>query len=699
MKDVNNYGPGHRGNPSLKRSNVKIEWSKEQVQEFIKCSNDPIYFIEKYMKIITSDEGLVTIKLWDYQRDMVNSMHDNRYTIIATSRRAGKSVATCSYILWYIIFHREKSVAILSDKGDTSIEILSKVQLAYQNLPKWLQHGVTEWHKKSFVLENNSRVLASPTTKNSLKGYAVDILFIDECVVGDTRITVRNKKTGVVEKITVEELSSRLTAQPYSHIDNTDYEILTDEGFKDFSGIKKTESKTITLNFSNGNKLTCTHNHLIKCIDEFIEACDFSVGDFIDDQHQITSIEYNEEVVPVYDLLNVADTHSYITNDLISHNCAHIENFPDFYASVYPTITSGTNTKVIMVSTPHGLNYYFDIWDAAIKKENDFNPILITWERVPTFAKIPNFKEKTIAALNFDVQKFQTEYEVQWLGSSGTLISGRKLTDLKENFTKIPGVEGDDCKQYIAPEEDHSYITIADVARGKGLDYSAFHVIDVTAVPFRQAFTYRCNTITPLDYAEVIYRVSRNYNNAQVLVEINDIGAQVVDSIFNDHLYENIVYTLNMGRAGKVAKFFPTKHTERGIRTTRIIKSLGCTILKMLIEQDKLILCDKGTIDELTTFSKKADSFEAEQGKHDDLVMGLVLFAWLSDQQLFTDINNIETLKELKQKTIEDYQNEMLSFYINPDEEVIETIKQTNNWLFDNHPKEDEEPFYYNENR
>lgn len=539
MSEEQDYGRGHRGNSNLKKPNVKIDWTKEQVEEFIKCQDDPIYFAEKYIKIITSDDGLVTLKLFDYQKEMIESMHNNKKTIIATSRRAGKSTAVCAYILWFVIFNGKKTVGILSDKAETSVELLGKIQLAYQYLPKWLQHGILEFHKKSFLLENHSRVLASATSKNSLRGFNIDILFVDEC--------------------------------------------------------------------------------------------------------------------------------------------AHISQFPEFYQSVYPTISSGLNSKLILVSTPLGLNHYYFFWDNAIKGLNGFHPIEITWERVPTFNRNPKFKEETLAALNFDLQKFQQEYEVAWLGSSGTLISGSKLAQLS---AAIPLVDKLDSKQYEKPIKDHKYITICDVSRGKGLDYSAFSVIDVTQLPFKQIFTYRDNMVTPLDYAEIIYRVSKSYNNSYALIEINDIGQQVADSLFNDFDYENIIYTQSKGRAGKVADLSTTKTSDRGIRTTKTVKSVGCSILKMLIEQDKLLIPDKETIFELSTFSRKNDSYEAEPGKHDDLVIGLVLFAWLSDQQLFTDLNNISTLNVLKQKTEEDYNNEMLNFFIDSGEELEEIIQEKGNWLF-----------------
>lgn len=196
----------YKGNINLKKSNQDINWTPELVSEYIKCSKDPIYFIETYMKIINVDKGLINFKLYDYQKEMITNFANNRYNIVNSSRQSGKSTTTCGFILWYIIFNTEKTVALLANKGDTAREILGKIQLAYQHLPKWLQQGVKEWNKGSLELENNSRVIAAATSSNNIRGYAITLLFLDECVTGDTLITVRNKLTGEIKKICIEEL-------------------------------------------------------------------------------------------------------------------------------------------------------------------------------------------------------------------------------------------------------------------------------------------------------------------------------------------------------------------------------------------------------------------------------------------------------------------------------------------------------------
>lgn len=524
---------GYNGNANLKKTGVGVDWTPELIAEYMKCSQDPIYFCETYMRIIHVDQGLVNFNLYDYQKNMMTSMYENRYTIIATARQIGKSTTTCGFILWYILFNSEKTVALLANKGDTAREILGKVQLAYQHLPKWLQQGVVEWNKGSFVLENQSRVIAAATSTDSIRGFAINLLFIDEA--------------------------------------------------------------------------------------------------------------------------------------------AFIENWDEFFTSTFPTISSGSSTKVVLVSTPNGLNHFYKIWDYAKQRKNEYNPIEVKWNEVP--GRDEAWREATLAAMSFDYDKFAQEHEVEFLGSSGTLIAGWKL---KELVPKPAIIAKNGLFQYEKPMPGKIYMCVADVSHGKGLDYSGFQIIDVTQMPYKQVCTFKNNAISPIEYAETIYRTCKAYNNCYVLVESNDIGGQVVDSIHYDFEYEYVLYTMNAGRAGKlITAGFGDGNMERGVRTTKTVKSVGCSILKLLIEQNQLIINDFDTISELTTFSKKGNSYEAEPGNHDDLVMPLVLFAWMSDQAYFKEITDINTLSKLREKSEDELMNDLLPFGFTDygdDEELVNEL-------------------------
>lgn len=518
LHNFKSYG----GNPNLKRVGVGVEWTAELATEWIRCKRDPIYFCEKYMKII-SEDGLVSFILYPYQREMMMSMVERRFTIIATARQAGKSTVTCGFILWYIIFHSEKTVALLANKFDTAQEILGKVELAYQHLPHWLQQGTAEWNKRSFSLENNSRVIASATSGDAIRGFAIDLLFIDEA--------------------------------------------------------------------------------------------------------------------------------------------AHIENWDEFFTSTFPTISSRKTSKVVLVSTPKGLNHFWQTWDLAIQGKNEYNPIKVTWDSVP--GRDEAWKATYMAGINFDQERFEQEQCVEFLGSSGTLISGAALKQLKY-FIPEPLELYDGLSQYDKPIEGDKYCVVADTSRGKGLDYHAAQVINITRMPYVQVAAFRNNVITPADYAGILFSLCKIYNEAVVLVEINDLGQQVADFLYDTYEYENLLFTENAGRAGKRISL---QSGDRGVRTTDPLKSQACSLLKLLVEQQKIIIKDFDTISELSTFSRKGSKlsqakprYEAEPGKHDDMVTGLWLFAWLSDQAYFRELTDIHTLRELRMKSDDDLLNELAPF-------------------------------------
>jgi hypothetical protein len=402
---------------------------------------------------------------------------------MATGRQVGKSTTTVAFLLWYILFNSEKTVALQANKGDTAREILSRVQLAYQHLPNWMQQGVIEWNKGSFELENNSRILASTTSSDAIRGYSINVLFIDEA--------------------------------------------------------------------------------------------------------------------------------------------AYIDNWEEFFTSVFPTISSGEETKVIMVSTPNGLNHYYKLWTDSVEGRNSYKRIEVDWTRVP--GRTQKWKDEMLASMGGDHQKFAQEHEVEWIGSSSTLIESSTLKSLVHN---VPMASKLGYSVYDAPVKDRVYVCVADVSRGRGLDYSAFQVIDVTAMPYKQVASFRDNTIAPVEFAEVLY----------------------------------LIATTNKGYKGKTISSGFGHNVDMGIRTTTTVKNSGCSILKLLLEQQQLIVHDYNTIAELATFSRKGHSYEAEPGNHDDLVMCLVLFAWLTGQQYFRDLTDINTMSMLRERNRRELEEDMLPF-------------------------------------
>jgi hypothetical protein len=527
---LHNLNDGYNGNFNLKKINTPIEWTAETLQEYLKCAQDPIYFTENYVKIIHVDHGLVPFVMYDYQKTMMDSMANNRDTIITTARQTGKSTTTCAFILWYTLFHKEKTVALLANKGDTAREILGKVQLAYMHLPKWIQQGIIKWNEGSLELENDSRVIASATSSDAIRGYAINLLFIDEA--------------------------------------------------------------------------------------------------------------------------------------------AHIENWEEFFTSTAPTISSGKTTKTILVSTPFGLNHFHKLFEEAKNGRNQYNPIEVMWWQVP--GRDEEWKQKTISQMGGDMEKFEQEHCCSFIGSSGTLIAGWKL---KELFATNPIMRNDGFCQYELPIKGHQYVAILDVSRGKGLDYSAMQMIDVSTMPYKQVCVYRNNLVTPQDFAAAVFHMLKAYEGALCLVEVNDIGAQVADILFDDYEFDNLLFTENAGVKGKRITAGFGKSVDRGVRTTKIVKNVGCSMIKLLIEQNQLILHDKETIREFNTFSKKLNSYEAEPGCHDDLVMCMVLFGWLSSQQYFKELTDINTLAHLRDQTEAQIESELLPFMVSTGIEDIPEIE------------------------
>ena len=508
----------YKGNPQLKSALVQQEYTEDQVKEFIRCQKDPIHFIEQYVKIISLDDGLIPFKLYPFQKDIVGTFHNNRFTICKLPRQSGKSTTIIGYLIHFAIFNEQTNVAILANKASTSRDLLARFQLAYENLPSWLQMGVLNWNKGSLELENGSRIIAASTSASAIRGMTFNIIFLDEFAFVPTHIAEQ------------------------------------------------------------------------------------------------------------------------------------------FFASVYPTITSGKSSKVMIVSTPHGMNMYYRMWMDAVNKVSDFTPIEVHWSEVP--GRDDKWKEQTIK--NTSERQFQQEFECSFLGSVDTLISVLKLQAMPywDPIEKSGGLD-----VYVQPEKDHEYCISVDVSRGSSNDYSAFVVIDITDMPYKMVAKYRNNEIKPLVFPEIIYQVAKNYHNAHLLVEINDIGGQVADALHHDMGYENIIMTQMRGRLGQVVGGgFGDGTVDLGVRTTKSLKRIGCSNLKQLLEGDKLEINDFDVIVELSTFVQKAQSFEAEEGATDDLVMCLVFFAWLTDQQYFKDLTDEDIRRRLYETQKESIDNDMSPF-------------------------------------
>jgi len=875
------------GNPTLKKAGIKINFTEDQIREYHKCSKDPEYFIENYMKIVSVDRGLINFGLYPYQRKMVRTFKDNRFSICKMPRQSGKSTTVTGYMLWLILFHDNQSIAILANKGSLARDMLSKIQLAYEHIPKWMQQGIVIWNKGNIELENGSKVLASATSASAIRGGSYN------CVTGDSSITlrvdgrlitmtieeafdifntnssintsnhkryndvfsqqihkmvffdhrkcesssaskastiygretsyntdlyrrdkrqnkhsefnsqrayfgassftqdgylrrpspsaaiclyedderspiqsIRNKKeswddcisTSIDRDIGVskekdvrkesvlayqgKDVSIIIGKKAIGSYESFDFtkkqreiergikakrvwqkdirsvdwdekntracdedksksrkdkkdgrkaswyeafcrgkgqdvregkrqdtleqrvEILTAEGFKSFDGIRKSSlpKKVITVTTSSGMTVRCTPDHKIQTTEGMIPAfqCIGKHAVTLNGQDEITSVSgFSHEYV--YDCLEVDDVHSFIANGISVSNCIFLDEFAfvprniaeEFFASVYPTISSGKTSKIIVVSTPNGLNHYYKMWVDATEKRSEYVPIEVHWKDTP--GRDDKWREQTIR--NTSEEQFKQEFETEFLGSTLTLISGTKLRSMAfKNVSKDAwGVD-----IYHQPEYKHTYAIIVDTGHGVGLDYSAFTVIDVSQVPYRLVAKYKNNTVVSSFYPEIIARYAKAYNNAYVLVETNDIGKTVAETLHRDLECDNVLWTTQMGRAGQQLSAGFSGRSQLGVTTSRFVKAVGCSSLKELIEGDKLIIEDFDTIEELSNFVSKGSSYEAEEGYNDDLVMTLVLFGWLAKQLYFKELTDIDIRHRIAEEKLREMDEDLL---------------------------------------
>ena len=506
------------GNPNLKKANTPIEFSQAQIVEFLKCKDDPVYFAKQYVKIVSLDEGLTQFEPYDFQEKLINNFHDNRFNICKMPRQTGKSTTVVSYLLHYVVFNDSVTIGILANKAATARELLGRLQIAYENLPKWMQQGIIAWNRGNLELENGSKILAASTSASAVRGMSFNILFLDE----------------------------------FAFVPN-----------------------------------------------------------------------------------HVADS---------------------FFASVYPTITSGKQTKVIIVSTPHGMNHFYRLWHDAERSKNEYVPTDVHWSEVP--GRDSAWKATTIA--NTSEQQFKVEFECEFLGSVDTLIAPSKLRTLVYE-SPIKSNAGLDV--YEPVKEDHDYVITVDVARGVSKDYSAFIVVDITQFPHRLVAKYRNNEIKPMLFPNIIYDVARSYNGAYVLCEVNDVGDQVASLLHYDLEYTNVLMCSMRGRAGQVVgQGFSGKKTQMGVKMSKTVKKVGSLNLKTIIEEDKIVFNDYDIISELTTFIQKSNSFEAEEGCNDDLAMCLVIYAWLVAQDYFKELTDQDIRKRLYEDQKDQIEQDMAPF-------------------------------------
>jgi len=520
------------GNPLVKRDGIVQSWTKEHLEEYVKCSKDPVYFVKNYVKVIHLDKGLVPFDLYPYQEKMFKHFIKNRFSVVLACRQSGKSVSSIAYLLWYVLFHSEKTVAILANKGATAREMLARMTLMLENIPFFLQPGCKALNKGSIEFSNNSKVIAAATSASSIRGFSANIIMLDEF--------------------------------------------------------------------------------------------------------------------------------------------AFVEKAAEFYTSTYPVISSGKNTQVIITSTANGVgNQFYKIWESAVQGLSEFKPFRVDWWDVP--GRDEAWKKLTIS--NTSELQFQVEFGNTFHGTGDTLISADTLLNLK---SKLPlHILDYNTKIYEEAISGHEYVMMVDVGRGIGQDYSTFNIIDVSVKPFKQVATFRNNTISPLLFPNIIYKFATLYNHCLVIVENNDHGIVVCNGLHYDLEYENLFFESAI------------KSDKIGMAMTRKVKRIGCSTFKELLENNKLEIIDDNTIQEITCFEARGNSFEASNGNHDDLVMNFIMFGYFVGTNFFNELTNISLKDILYQKKIQEIEDNIVPFgFIDNGSNNVHNIERTpDGWLYDDNDK------------
>lgn len=507
------YGPEscYLGNPRLLRSGFKIPVTEQEFEEYVKCFNDPIYFLSKYCEIVSLDDGIVKFRPHAYQKKMIRLMHENRFSILLAARQMGKSVCIAGYLLWCAIFAKNQNIAILANKEDQAKDTLERLQMMYEGLPWFLQPGVSTWNTKRIKLGNGSKVFISSTRGSAARGKSI------------------------------------------THI----------------------------------------------ALDEF----------------------------------------------------AFVDHAEKFYGSVYPTISSGKSTKMIVSSTPNGMNMFYRLWKDAVDGKSEFKPFKATWDVHPH--RDEKWKATQIANMEATspgsgARQFRQEFDCVFEGSSDTLLSAECLKNLKHG---VPLSQDTKSRIYEQPIKDHTYIVTVDVSEGVEKDSSVISVFDATSTPYRHVAVWQNNTTTPIKLAPVVVQIAKRYNEAFVIIENNSIGNTTATSVWYDYDYDNCMRTVDNRQNTEVRA---AGDSIIGVRMTEKVKLRGCSVMKDLVESGLLEIKDRATIEELQSFVKVGRGWKAEKGRHDDLAMTLVSFAWFTSQSYFTDMTDNDTRREILEKSAEE---------------------------------------------
>lgn len=486
----------YNGKPTLRGEGESYEFTQERLEEYFRCAEDILYFASEYFYIVSIDKGKHKIQLFEYQKKALKIFTSTEYdgkpnVIVLMPRQMGKTTMSTVFLLHFMLFNKDKTIAILANKETAAIEVLRRIKEAYQMLPLWMQQGVRKWNEKSLELENGMRLIAATTSSDSISGETVSLLYLDE-----------------------------------------------------FAKVKP----------------------------------------------------------------HVAE---------------------EFITATLPVVSSGKTSKVIIVSTPLGMNHFHSYWVNANRTDqfaNNFYPVKVNWWDHPE--RDDEWKTKVLMSMNNDMNKFNQEYGCRFLGSSSTLID----PDVLERT--VPDMPIDNkwsgaLKIYEHPQPNAFYVLGIDTGKGTGRDYSVCQVLKIEhEKSIKQVAVYRNDTISPHDYAQVCIGISRYYNNAQMMVENNGIGESLCSTMWYEYECEDII---NLDSKGL------------GVNSNVKTKLQANLLLKRYVDEQYLKIVDKDTLEELSKYVEvRPNVFQGEtKGTHDDCVTSLLWGLYFISTDYF-DANNVD---------------------------------------------------------
>jgi hypothetical protein len=658
------------GNPLLKKANTAVELSQEQLIEMAKCIDDPIYFAKNYIKIVTLDDGLVNFEPYPFQEEMLTNFHRKRFNVCKLPRqplwietpipttKGWKSLGNVE--IGDYVFDPDGSPVLVVDKTQVfrntpcyKITFSCGEEIIADEDHLWLINGTTIRTSDAynqFVKGIQLSIKEAKAPEFYIKSYCSDHIIENIEPVDSVPVVC----------ITVESDEHLfLCGRNFIPTHNSGKSTTTVAFLVHHIVFNEHTSIAILANKASTAKdilarLQTAYENLPKWMQQGVKSWNKTSMELENGSKVIAASTSASSVRGgTYSLL-MLDEYAFVPQQVAEN----------FMRSVYPTITSGRDSKVIVVSTPAGLNHYYKLWMDAKDGKNDYHPFEIHWSDVP--GRDAEWRDTQIK--NIGQKAFDQEFNTDFLGSSETLISGSKLA----NIVTTDAIKRlNDLDLYSEPKDEHVYVTIVDTARGVGKDYSAFVVMDVTNLPYKVVAKYRSNDIKPEMYSYVVKDVASKFNTSYILCEVNDIGNQIARDLVEDG-YSNMLFCSTRARSGQyIGQNFSGKY-ELGVKMQKNIKKLGALNLKTLIEEDKLEVNDYDIFAELTTFIQKGPSFEAEAGKNDDLVVCLLLFAWLTTNQYFKDITSIDLRQKMITEKKEKQEEEILPFgFVDRDSSVI----------------------------